>query len=139
MAQLVWFRETYEINAVDAAQTTLMRFFTPDGMIHDAPVCGKASRYELWRCHRFQVWVLSTTTGLLKHGVFGELALASDDPRQRVALPTVPWNGAFSQNHGLRYDGAPFLATHGVGWVLRSPAVVDTDKVAMALLYEVVK
>lgn len=132
---LTWKVETYEVTAADAAATYLTRLWSPDGALHDPGSSGKLSKREDWRVHYLQVYVTSLTSGYLKPGIVGNLVLGLDYPGSWIPL-IDPCRGAHHPNYGLIYQGAPFVATHGVGWAFWKGALADTDKIITRLLYE---
>lgn len=135
---LTWYREQYEATAADALAAVLTHLWTPDGIIHDPTSSGKVSKREEWDVHYLQVYVLATTSGLMKPGLVGQLVLALDQPGSWMPLVT-PNHGCMMMNHGLLYQGAPFRATHGIGWAFYLGALADTDKVIFRALYEPVR
>lgn len=135
---LTWYKELYEATAADEASTFLTHLWTPAGTLHDPGATGKLSHREDWLVRYAQVVVLATTSGLIKPGVLGELALGMDWPGSWVPIAT-PERGALHGNRGLIYDGSGLLATHGIGWAFYKGALVDTDKVFFRVLYEATK
>lgn len=132
---LTWKSETYAATAADAAGEYVTRLWSPDGAIHDPGASRKLSKREDWLVHYAQVFVLATTSGYMKHGLVGQLILGIDYPGGWIPLAARNHN-CFHPNYGLLYDGRPFVATHGVGWAFWKPALADTDKVILRLLYE---
>lgn len=133
---LVWYRETYEITAGDAAAQLLTRMWTPDGIRHDPLASGTTARRQRWSVHQVHVYVLRATTGLLKQGLYGGLVMGLEGAGSYVTLPDQAPLGLVHPSRGLVYEGAPFIATHGVGWIFWKGALAQTDKVGFRILYE---
>jgi len=95
------------------------------------------------RIRELQVWVL-TPVGRLKRGVVvslvdlaetGHIAAAGWPLARHLALPTIPENGVIG-DAGMKYSGPGFVCNYGVGWVLWTPAIVDTDQVEISVAWE---
>lgn len=134
----IWYRQTYEATAADAAAAITVRLYTPDGVLHDPAVSGQISKREDWLVHHLQCYVLKTTSGMMKPGLVGQLIIGLDWPGSWMPLIT-PAHGCMMMNHGLIYHGPPFRATHGVGWAMYRGALADTDKVVLRVFYQVLE
>lgn len=135
---LTWYKELYEATAADEASSFLTHLWTPAGTLHDPGASGRISHREDWLVRYAQVVVLATTTGLIKPGLMGELALGMDYPGSWTPIST-PEGGVLHPNRGLIYAGAELMATHGIGWAFYKGALADTDKVFFRVLYDVQK
>ena len=132
---LQWYRETYAVTAADQASALVMHYWTPSGVLHDSITTRALSQRQDWLVHSAQVYVLRTTSGYIKQGVMGQIAVCAGAPGLWLPILTNR-DGVCHANFGMIQAGAPFRATHGVGWVFYQGALVDTDKVVMKLLYE---
>lgn len=130
-----WYKETYAVTAADAATTNVVRLWTPDGVNHDPGATGKLSKREDWKMDFLQVYVLSTGTGLIKHGLVGQLILGLDYPGGWTPIVS-PYKGALHPNYGLIWRGGPVICTHGFGWWFLKGALADGDKIVTRALYE---
>ena len=138
-AKLIWQRDKYRMSAADVAETSLGRFWTPRGWLHDPVSTRLVSHREVWEVHQIQAWPIHVATGLNKHGMAIELCLCTEVPGGRVALPTSPASGLVSVNHGICYHGPTLYATHGVGWWMNKGALVDGDTMFLYIQYRILK
>jgi hypothetical protein len=132
---LQWHRDDYIITGTDAAQTSLGRFLTPSGILHDPQASQVVSQRVLWDIYQIQAWPIHVTTGNNKHGLYFQLCLASGTPGGFIALPTTPEDGVIGIDGGIRYKGPPLIATHGIGWFTNAPALVAGDHVFFLVQY----